>query len=146
MPEAALVQGSHLLIDPGSKGLSIDQFGRCSDAAYFAAGNVLRAVETAGWSYAEGLRIGRIVAADLAGDLPVRDHELSISRGDGVKLVVSQRILLPANGAGLGNLQLRLERPLSGRLLVEVDDTLVWERPVKSLLESRLLVPLGGSG
>ena len=46
-------------MDPGSRGPSIDQYGRCSDPAYFAAGNVLRAVETAGWSYAEGVGVGR---------------------------------------------------------------------------------------
>ncbi len=144
VPEAAIVQASHLVIDSGSKGPSIDQFGRCSDPAYFAAGNILRAVETAGWSYAEGVRVGRMVASDLAGDLPVRTHELSVSRGDGVKLVVPQRILLPANGSGLGDLQLRLERAVSGRILVEVDNALVWEREVNALPDRRLLVPLAG--
>ncbi len=142
IPEAALVEASHLAVDSGSHGPSIDQFGRCSDPAYFAAGNVLRAVETAGWSYAEGARIGRIVAADLEGDLPAQAHELSVSRGAGVKLVVPQRIQLPPNGSGLADLQLRLEQAVCGRILVEVDDSLVWQRAINALPDRRLLVPL----
>src|SRR5690606_9570454 len=35
-PESALVRASHLDIDQGSGGPLIDQFGRCSDPAYFA--------------------------------------------------------------------------------------------------------------
>jgi thioredoxin reductase len=144
VPEAAVVEASHLVVDSGSKGPSIDQYGRCSDPAYFAAGNILRAVETAGWSYAEGVRVGRMVAADLAGGLPARAHELSVSRGAGVKLVVPQRIQLPVNGSGLDDLQLRLDGAVSGSIQVEVDDALVWQREVNGLPDRRLLVPLAG--
>lgn len=38
---------------PGQRRPRIDQFGRCSDPAYFAAGNLLRPIETAGWSFRE---------------------------------------------------------------------------------------------
>ena len=65
VPESALLKASHLAVDPASGGPDIDQFGRCSDPAYFAAGNLLRAVETAGWSWAEGRRAGRTIAYDL---------------------------------------------------------------------------------
>jgi NADPH-dependent 2,4-dienoyl-CoA reductase/sulfur reductase-like enzyme len=142
VPEAAIAQASHLVMDAGSRGPSIDQYGRCSDPAYFAAGNVLRAVETAGWSYAEGAGVGRIVAADLAGELPERARELSVARGVGVKLVVPQRIMLPVNGSFLGALQLRLDRGASGRVLVEVDEVPVWQKAVNGLPERRVLVPL----
>src|SRR3546814_11554772 len=54
-PEATLAQLGHLAVDPGSGGPVVDQFGRCSDADFFAAGNLLRPVETAGWSWREGL-------------------------------------------------------------------------------------------
>src|SRR3546814_7294688 len=59
-PEATLVRMGHLAFDPHSGGPVVDQFGRCSDPAYFAAGNLLRPVETAGWSWREGAdKIGR---------------------------------------------------------------------------------------
>lgn len=144
LPEAALAQSSHLVADPGSRGPSIDQHGRCSDPAFFAAGNVLRGVESAGWSYAEGVRVGRAVAADLAGELPGTGRHVTVSRGPGVKLVVPQRVLLPADGLGLADLQVRLDGTLTGTFRIEIDDTLVWQRDVKALPERRLLVPLAG--
>ncbi len=144
VPEAALVESSHLLADPGSRGPSIDQYGRCSDPAFFAAGNVLRAVESAGRSYVEGLRVGRAVAADLAGELPRRGHTVAVLRGPGVKLVVPQRILLSGDGLGLADLQVRLDGALAGTLRVEIDGSLLWQRGVKALPERRLLVPLDG--
>jgi hypothetical protein len=85
-----------------------------------------------------------MVAADLAGELPARQRELSIARGAGVKLVVPQRILLPSNGSGLGNLQVRLDGALSGKLEIEVDNARVWQREISAAPERRLLVPLSG--
>ena len=52
-PEASLSTCGHLRVDSGTGGPEVDQFGRCSDPAYFAAGNVLRPVETAGWCWNE---------------------------------------------------------------------------------------------
>ncbi|MDT9046877.1 pyridine nucleotide-disulfide oxidoreductase, partial [Escherichia coli] len=53
-PESSLARMSDLRIDSMSGGPVIDQFGRCSDPVYFAAGNLLRPIETAGWSFREG--------------------------------------------------------------------------------------------
>ena len=83
VPEAALVRAGHLELDPGSGGPVIDQFGRCSDPTWFAAGNVLRPVETAGWSFREGQRIGACVADDLAGRLPVGQRDRRSRAGPG---------------------------------------------------------------
>ncbi len=54
LPEASLARLSHLDVDRHSGGPAVDQYGRCSDGAYFAAGNLLRPIETAGWSFREG--------------------------------------------------------------------------------------------
>ena len=116
VPEAALVRGGHLELDPGSGGPVIDQFGRCSDPTWFAAGNVLRPVETAGWSFREGRRIGACVADDLAGGLPTSGRVLPIARGSGIKLVVPQRLTLPLGRGGLDHLQLRVDQAGRGRL------------------------------
>jgi len=144
VPESALVQASHLWMDAGSRGPSVDQYGRCSDPAYFAAGNVLRGVETAGWSYAEGAGVGRLVAAELAGNLPNRARELPVTRGMGVRLVVPQRLRLPVNASFTGALQLRLDNEVAGRILVEVSDRPVWQRAIHALPDRRVLVPFDG--
>ena len=141
VPEAALVRSSHLALDPGSGGPAIDQFGRCSDPTFFAAGNLLRPVETAGWSYREGLRIGGCVADDLAGRLPRDRKTVPIARGLGIKLVVPQGLCLPANGGGLGELQLRVARAMTGDLVVTADGRPIWRRRRDALPERRLLIP-----
>jgi len=144
VPEAALVESSHLLADPGSRGPSVDQYGRCSDPSFFATGNVLRGVESAGWSYTEGLRVGRAVAADLAGELPLAERHIAVSCGPGVRLVVPQRIQPSGNGHGLGKLQVRLDGSLAGTLRIEVDGSVIWQRDVQARSQQRVLVPLAG--
>ena len=144
VPEAALVRDGHLELDPGSGGPVIDQFGRCSDPTWFAAGNVLRPVETAGWSFREGRRIGACVADDLVGGLPMGGRVLPIARGYGVKLVVPQRLTLPLGRGGLDHLQLRVDRPVAGELDFAADGVSIWHRRAAALPERRLLIPLQG--
>jgi NADPH-dependent 2,4-dienoyl-CoA reductase/sulfur reductase-like enzyme len=140
VPEAALVRGSHLELDPGSQGPAIDQYGRCSDPACFAAGNLLRPVETAGWSHQEGQRVGGLVADDLAGLLPPPLPAVPVLRGEGIRLVVPQR-LAPAGAVGLRHLQLRVARAMRGELAVTSDDGVtLWRRRLMALPERRLLV------
>jgi Amino acid permease len=107
VPEAALVGASHLDLDPGSGGPVVDQYGRCSDPSWFAAGNVLRPAETAGWSFREGHRIGLRVAEDLFGRLPAATCTASVARSSGLKVVVAQRLALPFAGGALDSFQVR---------------------------------------
>lgn len=142
VPEAALIRGGHLALDPGSGGPAIDRFGRCTDPAWFAAGNVLRPVETASWSHREGHEIGGWVADDLVGKLPAAGQTIPIDRGNGIKLVVPQRLALASGAGGLSHLQLRVGAPVSGELRVAVDGRPVWRRRLSALPERRILVPL----
>ena len=141
VPEAALVRGGHLQLDPGSGGPVIDQFGRCSDPTWFAAGNVLRPVETAGWSFREGQRIGACVADDLAGRLPATGRTLAVEPGSGIKLAVPQRLALPLTQGGLQHLQLRVSKAIEGTMSLAVEGEPIWRRRMSALPERRLLVP-----
>jgi hypothetical protein len=142
VPEIGVFGGSHLTIDQGSGGPCIDQFGRCSDPTYFAAGNVLRPVETAWWSYREGCRVGGFVADDLSYGLPNPGCSVRIVRGAHVKLVVPQHIVLPMTGEGLGHLQLRFDTIVTGDLTIEADGQCIWQRKIKARPEQRVLVSL----
>ncbi|WP_250514672.1 FAD-dependent oxidoreductase [Caballeronia sp. INDeC2] len=148
IPEATLVRGSHLMLDSGTAGPVVDQYGRCSDPAYFAAGNLLRPVETAGWSFREGRRIGATIAEDLQGGLAAtpKGATLSVERGDNVKLVMPQRLALPLADSGLGMLQIRVTHPVDGVLEVSAGGRVVWQQSVNALPERRMLVPLGRLG
>lgn len=112
-PESTLVRDSHLALDPATGGPAIDQFGRTSDPAIFAAGNLLRGVETALWCADEGRAAARAIALSLTGALPPAEPALRLEPGEAVAYVVPQRI---AGSAREGRLQLRAARPVAGRL------------------------------
>lgn len=141
-PESALLLRSLQGVAPGSAGPAIDQDGRMQNPAYFAGGNVLRAVETAGWSFREGRRVGAAVAEDLArgtaGEAPV-----TVGFDSPIKLVVPG--LLRRNGLAtpaFQDFQLRFERRVRGCLSLELNGREVWSRKALWLPERRILVPM----
>lgn len=142
-PEASLARGGHLSVDPASGGPVIDQFGRCTDPAYFATGNLLRPVETAGWSWREGRQTGHWVADDLAGKLPDHTTELNIAIADPViKYSIPQKIVLPGASTGMTDLQLRFSRVAKGDLIALDGRDVVWRKTMSVRPERRVLVPL----
>ncbi|MGF1593693.1 MAG: NAD(P)/FAD-dependent oxidoreductase [Kiloniellaceae bacterium] len=142
-PEATLCRMGHLTIDTASGGPAVDQFGRCSDPAYFAAGNLLRPVETAGWSWREGGAVGDALADSLSGSLPEPERQIAVAlESPAIKLAVPQRIALPHRAGTLDHLQLRLTHAVRGRLTVADAGGILWEKSVNGLPERRVLVPL----
>ncbi|KAF1030107.1 MAG: putative thiazole biosynthetic enzyme [Pseudomonas sp.] len=141
VPEASLIRQSHLQLDPGSGGPVIDQYGRCSDPAYFAAGNLLRPVETAGWSWREGRKVAQLLARDLRGEIPHTPRTLALTCKAPLKLCVPQRFA-PTGVPGLEHLQLRVTQATEGVLTVYADGQPVWQRRLRALPERRILIPL----
>lgn len=138
-PEASLSRLSHIAVDPASGGPVVDQFHRCSDPAYFATGNLLRGIETAGWCHREGLALGRRVAADLA-RAPAMDSAVPVSIAAPFSLAVPQQ-LAPSKGPA-PDLQLRVKRPVAGTLVVESGGRALYRRALRSRPERRILVPI----
>ena len=139
-PESALARMGHLKINPATQGPMVDQWGRCSDPVYFAAGNVLRPVETAGWSWAEGERCGRWVAKDLATGLPAgADTKICLSDSR-LKYAMPQKIAVGAGG--MTDVQLRLTKPVKAKLVVRGDDQTIWQKNLNTSTERRVLVPI----
>ncbi len=65
-PESSLVRMSHLKIDENTGMPVVDAHGRCSDPAYYAAGNVLqKPVKVAGTCWKGGRETARWIAKDL---------------------------------------------------------------------------------
>jgi thioredoxin reductase len=142
LPEAALLCMSGILtLDPASGGPSIDQFGRCSDPAYFAAGNALRPIETAGWCYREGRRVGACVARDLGAPLPPPERPVRVRCGAGIKLAVPQSIVRSALPAAFCEIQLRASSVLRGRLTLRHQDRILWSRRRLFRPERRMTIP-----
>lgn len=99
-------------------------------------------METAGWSYDEGRRIGGFVADDLAGGEPNETRTARVECDGNVKLVVPQRLVLPPVKSGLSYLQLRFDTVATGDLTIETDGKEVWKRKIKAIPERRVLVKL----
>jgi hypothetical protein len=148
VPEATLLAGSHLERDPRTGGPVVDEFGRCTDPAVFAAGNLLRPVETAGWSWAEGRRAGAAIAESLAGRLPDPAGAVTVTvGGEPLRYVVPQRHVGGGDPATRHDVfQLRVTRRASGRLSLRADDREIWSKRVSSLPERRITVPLTALG
>jgi thioredoxin reductase len=147
LPETALARAGALVLDAGGGGLGIDQFGRCSDPAYFGAGNVLGTIETAGWRHREGRAIGARVADDLEGRLPAPAPGLAVRAGPGVAWVTPQWLYPGSPPGALDKLQLRarwprLGAPGLGLLTARQGDRVLWTARVSTRPERRLLIPL----
>ena len=68
-PESALVRTSHLKLDYNTGSPVIDKFGRCSDMAYYAAGNLLQPLNISANCWRQGRRTARFIAKDLQGNI-----------------------------------------------------------------------------
>lgn len=140
VPEASLMRSGHIAVDRNSGGPAVDQFHRCSDPSYFATGNLLRGIETAGWCYREGRALGKRVAADLS-VCSAQAATIPITIAPQLKYAVPQR-LAPGIAGSAPALQLRLSEPFSGELVVTSGSRELLRRPLRSRPERRILVPL----
>jgi thioredoxin reductase len=141
-PDTSLLRAGHLEIDRGSGGPVVDPWGRLSDPSYFAAGNLLRGVETAGWCWAEGQRVADAIGAALAGQLPPAGGARIRVMSGAVALAVPQVISESPGPGAADRLQLRLMRPAKGRLRLVQSGVTLAEAPVDSQPERRITLPL----
>lgn len=141
VPEAALLAGSHLEVDPATGGPSIDQHWRCSDPAYFAAGNLLRPIETAATAWREGRAAAEAIAAALDGRLPEAEREVRIGWAAPLRYVYPQRLSLPGWPVHPLLLRARAARPARGRIGLVADGEEIWSRRIAILPERRLQLP-----
>ncbi|MBP5858608.1 FAD-dependent oxidoreductase [Marivibrio halodurans] len=141
-PEASLARLGGFAIDAGGGGPVIDQYGRMSDPAYYAAGNLLRPVETAGWSWREGLTVADALAADLRGGPPPPPTiRLSVT-GDALRFVTPSRLSLDGPAPAFDAVQLRAARAARGLLTARAGSRILWTGRLDTLPERRILAPI----
>ena len=142
-PEIALARCGHLDVDPATGGPVVDQWGRCSDPSFFATGNILRPVETAGKSWAEGQKTGEWVAQDMLEVLPPRKASMRIGiRDSRIKYAMPQLICQTEVTGGMGEIQMRVTERVSGTLVATTRAGPVWRRALNSRPERRITVPI----
>lgn len=139
-PEAAVARIGGIAIDDGSQGPEIDNRGRTQLPGVYAAGNLLRGVETAGHCWSEGRRVANVIARDLK-----RLPPLSLTRieaGRGVKYAVPQSIAFAGDNAAFSHIEVRLSDWIRGNLTVEQAGRTVWQRRLDSGPERRIRIPI----
>lgn len=142
-PEAALLRQSHLEVDPGSGGPVIDQYGQCSDPAYYSAGNLLRPAESSGWCWQEGVDTARRIAEDLASANATAGPSIRFDAIDpAIRFVVPQRVTLGDRSNGMNKLQIGLNAPVNGHLTAHAGGRQVWKGRINSRPVRRILMPL----
>jgi NADPH-dependent 2,4-dienoyl-CoA reductase/sulfur reductase-like enzyme len=152
VPEASLLAMlPQNYTDLGSLGPAIDQSWRLADPRLYAAGNVLRSVETAAWSAREGAAAAMALADDLQGKHDGAERRVPIVCKDPVKLVTPSAIAVPGPRLGPLHLMLRMSRSATGRLTLAVDGRTVWQssrftaHPERRLRLSRALPDLSNA-
>jgi len=144
-PEAALLQQSHLEVDVGSGGPVIDQFGQCSDPAYYSAGNLLRPAETSGWCWQEGIDTARRIARDISGPKYEVQRSIRLCTTDpSIGFVVPQRLTISERPDAMSRMQIGLNRPIKGQLEALAAGNRIWKVPINSRPVRRILMPLTG--
>ncbi|PZP53907.1 MAG: pyridine nucleotide-disulfide oxidoreductase [Agrobacterium fabrum] len=141
IPESSLFMTSGLTVDWGSTGPAVDQHGRCENPHYFAAGNVLRAVETGGWAFREGRAVGEALAADMLRPVSA-EAPVNVTFDAPIKLVVPNLIRSGTDlPGGLRDFQLRFQERVTGTLALCIDGRPVWQKRGLWRPESRTMVP-----
>lgn len=142
VPESSLLSTACLATTPLDAAPVIDQFGRLANPIYYAAGNLLRAVETGGWAFREGRSVGLSVAQDLQGQMR-QTATIPVSIESPIKLVVPNAISPGGETRqfALGQFQLRMKARTRGTLKLLVDGQPAWQQTGIWLPERRILVP-----
>lgn len=140
-PEAAVIEASHIAIDPGTGGPAIDQHWRCSDPRVFAAGNLLRGIETAAVAWREGRAAADCLAASLRGGIPDPTRCVSIRAAPPLRYVYPQHLSLPGWPPSPLAFKARILREAKGRLSLVADGRELWSRRVHLLPERRISLP-----
>jgi thioredoxin reductase len=143
VPEAALPRASHLEFNEGSGGPVIDQHWRCSDPVYFAAGNLLRPVETSGVVGREGEAAGRAMASALAGRLVAPLRRVPIKANPPLRYVRPQVVAVPGDRPNGLLFRARFDRPTRGMLRLLRNGEEIWRRKVFAVPERRVRLPGG---
>jgi hypothetical protein len=113
----------------------IDNFFRCDDPAYFAAGNLLRPVEHSGVAAGEGSRAAAAILRALRGDLPPAERAIPVSAGGAIRYVYPQRVV---PDGGRIRFYGRARAAHRGRLSIVADGQVLSERPISVLPERRI--------
>ena len=140
VPEASLVMNSHLEFDTRTRGPVIDQYWRCSDPAYYAAGNVLRSVESSGVSAREGQAAAHSIADALRTEVR-ESRRVRVEVSPALSYIYPQVVATP--GDNMHNLQFRTRSdcPVAGEISIVRNGQEIWRKKISARAQQRIRLP-----
>ena len=142
VPEAALPRASHLTMCAATGGPSVDQFGRCSDASYYATGNLLRTIENAAWCFEEGRRTAANVVAAFSAEPAGEPLAAHLHLGGPIRFASPDRLISCTRESSHTHFNLRIERRAPGVLRISVGEKTLYWRQLNGVPERRVLIPM----
>jgi len=144
--ESSLMRLSHLQTAPSTGNPFIDQYGRCSDPDFFATGNMIHPVETAGYCWNDGVQTAHYVYASLSGLLGNHKKRIKISSAHPkIKYVVPQMLSLPEKNTvhtGMRKIQMRFTAQCRGHLSIQASSKELYAKSIRALPERRIELPI----
>ncbi|QKJ88158.1 Pyridine nucleotide-disulfide oxidoreductase [Paramixta manurensis] len=137
--EYTLIRTSHLLHEADSGRPIFDQYGCCSDPAYYAVGNMTHPADMGDQCYQEGLRIGRFVAESLRAEastsfqVPVILHEV-------FKIAAPNVVRCDTGSQASLTLNVRVNRYHHGEIRVMDRQKILYRKRHRCLPERRILL------
>ena len=141
--ESTLVRSSWLEFNPDCGIPVVDQFGRCSDANYFAAGNMLHPADSAGRCWREGVQTAEYIFRSLNTDLPCPSRPVTVKSVEPViRYVTPQRLVIDDPLTVDIPIQVRFAGEARGRLHLWADETHVQAIRLRAMPEKQISVVL----
>lgn len=142
--ENTLIRKSHLDFEASTGKPVTDQYGRCSDMRYYAAGNMLHPADMGDQCYQEGLLIG----GNMADDLLENHHQPTLSNKPRLPINIDNPISfsVPAcidlSGISADKIvfNIKVNKAVTGTIKVMAGDTVLYEKNHRCLPTRRILL------
>ncbi|SUB83556.1 dihydrolipoamide dehydrogenase [Pragia fontium] len=137
--EYTLIKGSHLDYRADTGCPVVDNQGRCSDAAYYAIGNLLHPADMGDQCYQEGMKVGLAVAKDLQCPAPKASLRLPIVFDEKIQFTAPSCIAADENLSTL-DLNIRVKQAITGTVVVKSGNQVLYQKKHRCLPGRRIML------
>ncbi len=137
--ESTLARMGHLEVNPGIGNPVTDQFGRCSDPDFFAAGNMLHPADSSGRCWREGTWTANNIVRSLSGNLSSNNDTVTVeSNAPIIRYVFPRKLAFDPQSTGDVSLWVKFSGEARGTLHLMTGDRTIVSKRVRTLPEKQV--------